>query len=159
MMMLLQRLQLLPWLLSLAWAQPPGPSASQPSSQPAPASRYKDLKSPKQQLLLELGCPQGARSLNRFCLPQPSEDQLSSQAITRVIRQARSHIKACYEHQLKRDPQLRLKPEISFEINVKGRVEALETGLEEPLHHCLKRAIQRLRFPPPKQGRLKISFP
>lgn len=77
-------------------------------------------------------------------------------AVQRVMRRNFSGLRWCYQELLKTDPSARGRVELSWKILPNGRVAsvaATSSSLTEPsLLGCVKRKLNRWRFPAPKDG-------
>jgi TonB family protein len=89
--------------------------------------------------------------------------KLDRNIIAATVRKYLAGIKACYEYQLKRDPNLKGKITVRFTIGIDGNVEAvsiLSSSLEDELvKACVKRRIQRWVFPKPEEGTVTVVYP
>jgi hypothetical protein len=89
---------------------------------------------------------------------------LSQQAVSRVINRAQSQAKYCYEKELTRNPTLAGKITTSFVIGASGDVNHIEitnSTMDSPdVEECLKRVVERLRFPPCEGGGVaEVTYP
>ncbi|MBX3126218.1 MAG: TonB family protein [Polyangiaceae bacterium] len=87
---------------------------------------------------------------------------LDPSLIQQVIRQALPLIKSCYERQLVLTPTLRARLAAEFVIDTSGNVTSasVRTGSAEPsFDRCVVAIIQRLKFPAPKGGTVKVAYP
>ena len=83
--------------------------------------------------------------------------------ITRVVNSRQRGITYCYEKELARNPELQGKVTMSWRIGLDGKVVkvlvASSTLGSKSVEGCMKRAIQRWRFPKPEGGMCQIRFP
>lgn len=94
--------------------------------------------------------------------PVAASGFLDPSLIQQVIRQALPLIKSCYERQLVLTPTLRARLAAEFVIDTSGNVTSasVRTGSAEPsFDHCVVAVIQRLKFPAPKGGTVKVAYP
>ncbi len=103
----------------------------------------------------------------RMKLKKPSEafgtGVLSPNAITKVVKRRAGAVKSCYERQLKRNPKLKGKVVVQFEILQSGRVGKTKivknTTRDPAVGDCIKKQVKRWRFPKPDGGSVTVSFP
>ncbi len=93
----------------------------------------------------------------------PSEANIDSAGVTKVINVSRAAIKRCYDKALTSNPQLKGKMSVKIVINQQGRVNSTEI-VDDSLHDaevakCVKGVIGRLRFPKPADGTATVTFP
>ncbi len=82
--------------------------------------------------------------------------------ILRVVTLRRKGIQYCYEKELAQDPELSGKLSVSWRIMLDGKVGKVlvESGLgHKRLEGCVKRQIERWRFPEPEGGMCRVKFP
>jgi Ca-activated chloride channel family protein len=89
---------------------------------------------------------------------------LDKNIIRRVIRRRQRGLRYCYEKGLTRNPNLGGKLEVTWTIDSKGRVTAVELGesmlKDAKVEGCIVRQIKRWRFPAPKGGgAVKVRYP
>jgi formylglycine-generating enzyme required for sulfatase activity len=95
------------------------------------------------------------------------EGGLSREEIQRVISRVMSEIKYCYERELNKDPNLEGKLVMSWLIGGSGDVQTASAPQNtfsgssvQPIESCVKRIIQRLKFPSPRGGGVvKVTYP
>lgn len=91
------------------------------------------------------------------------QGKLDRNLIAAKVRTYLAGIKACYEYQLKRDPNLRGKITVRFTIGIDGKVtEATivsSTLNDQQVKDCMKRRIMRWKFPKPEEGTVTVSYP
>lgn len=93
----------------------------------------------------------------------PSDANIDSAGVTKVINVSRAAIKRCYDKALTSNPQLKGKMSVKIVINQQGRVNSTEI-VDDSLHDaevakCVKGVIGRLRFPKPADGTATVTFP
>ncbi len=92
-----------------------------------------------------------------------STGALDSRIIARVVKMGMGGIKFCYEMGLKRNPKLGGKVVVEFVISRSGRVSTARVAFsslgDSEVESCIVRRILRFRFPPPKNGSVKVSYP
>lgn len=83
--------------------------------------------------------------------------------ITRVVSSRQRGITYCYEKELARNPELQGKVTMKWRIGLDGKVSkvlvASSTLKNKTVEGCMKRSIQRWRFPKPEGGMCQIQFP
>jgi hypothetical protein len=86
---------------------------------------------------------------------------LDKDVIRRVVRQQTAHFQACYESELRKDPELAGTVRIEFVIDAAGAVtSASADGMAEPVAACVTTVIRRIQFPKPKGGgTVKVTYP
>ena len=91
------------------------------------------------------------------------QGKLDRNLIAATVRKYLAGIKACYEYQLKRDPNLKGKINVRFTIGTEGavtEVTILSSSLEDELvKSCVKRRIERWIFPKPEEGTVTVLYP
>ncbi len=92
-----------------------------------------------------------------------SQGSLDSRVIARVVKLGMGGIKYCYEMGLKRNPKLAGKVVVEFVIGSGGRVRTARVTFsslgDREVESCIVRRILRFRFPPPKNGSVRVSYP
>ena len=96
--------------------------------------------------------------------PKKLESNCERTSIARVISRHASEIKACYETELNRAPELTGKVSVSFTIGGAGEVSesaiAQSTVPEAAaLEKCILARLNRWRFPEPKGGVCVVNYP
>lgn len=90
---------------------------------------------------------------------------LSREEIGEVIRKNQNSIKACYDRELQKNPNIQGRIEVSFTIDGTGRVSqarAIEdqVGTDGAVARCVVARVRRLRFPEPRGGgEVMVSYP
>lgn len=89
---------------------------------------------------------------------------LSKEEIARVVRRHQSEIKYCYESELQKNPSLRGKVSVWWEIDPAGGVsdaKIAESTLDNPTaEQCLLTKIRKWRFPEPEGGGIvNVTYP
>lgn len=92
------------------------------------------------------------------------EGQLDRSIIERVIRQHRREIRACYEAELQRDPDLEGRIVVSFVIDPSGGVARASIGSSTMnnggVESCITTRVRRWRFPEPRGGGIvRVNYP
>lgn len=94
---------------------------------------------------------------------QEATGKLEAAAIKAVMNKNASGFKYCYERSLAKNPSLQGKVTISFTIGTKGtvtRAEVKGTSLDDAeVEKCILNRMKKLRFPKPKGGAVKVSYP
>jgi|GEM_PF-2059124 Predicted membrane protein len=93
----------------------------------------------------------------------PSDANIDSAGVTKVINVSRAAIKRCYDKALMSNPQLKGKMSVKIVINQQGRVDSTEV-VDDSLRDaevakCVRGVIGRLRFPKPAEGTATVTFP
>lgn len=87
---------------------------------------------------------------------------LDRDVIHRVVRSNLSRVKQCYQLELAGAPTLRAKATVQFVIGTSGHVSSASvvrpSGVTS-LDQCLVDVAKRMRFPAPKGGVVKVSYP
>lgn len=82
---------------------------------------------------------------------------LSKSEISTEIRRHLSRIRHCYEKQLKHEPSLAGRVDVSFTISATGAVsKATAKGLRPDVEKCVVSAMKAMVFPAPKGGGIVI---
>ncbi|HCP45261.1 MAG TPA: hypothetical protein DIU15_04435, partial [Deltaproteobacteria bacterium] len=82
-------------------------------------------------------------------------------SIKRTMKRYNGRVKACYERQLKGNPDLAGKVMVSFEILTDGTVTA--AGIEEnttgnkELESCILKVVRRIKFNPPPPDDVEVA--
>ena len=83
--------------------------------------------------------------------------------ILRVVGGRQRGIQYCYEKELARNPELNGKVTMGWRIGLDGKVAKVvvqsSTLGNKSVEGCMKRQIQRWRFPKPEGGMCQIRFP
>lgn len=94
------------------------------------------------------------------------EGALAKEEIERVIKRVMVPITHCYEDELRKNPNLEGKLVMAWVIGASGAVQAVETvqntfadPTAAPIDACVRRALQRSRFPRPDGGTVKVTSP
>jgi TonB family protein len=89
--------------------------------------------------------------------------KLEAKAIKAVMSKNASGFKYCYEKSLAKDPALQGKVTISFTIGTRGTVTQADvkaTTLDNAeVEKCIVNRLKKLRFPKPRGGAVKVSYP
>ena len=90
--------------------------------------------------------------------------QLDREIIQRVIREHRREIRACYEGELQRDPDLEGRVVVGFVISSDGQVAgsriAESTLSNSAVEDCVARRVRQWRFPEPRGGgTVNVNYP
>ena len=89
--------------------------------------------------------------------------ELTAKEIQKVMKARKGLIRACYQAELSRDPELAGKLVISFRITKTGKVRDVEIVKKKSslrndrVESCVERQISRLRFP--AKGKAKVVYP
>ena len=87
---------------------------------------------------------------------------LDRSKVDRVIKRKTPALKACYEQALKRNPGLKGKLIIRFEINTRGRTTSISFGgslKSGQVESCIKKRVKTWRFPRPDGGSVFVDYP
>jgi len=90
---------------------------------------------------------------------------LPAEVIQRIVRQYYGRFRLCYENGLRNNPNLQGRVTIRFLIGTDGKlqgpaqVDKRTTLPDNKVNSCIKAAFQQLRFPQPKQGTVRVSYP
>lgn len=88
---------------------------------------------------------------------------LSREQIEQVVRRHNRGLRACYETELQRDPDLGGRVTANWTIGLDGRVQAQSvienTTGNRNMESCILREISRMRFPQPDGGMVTVAFP
>lgn len=83
--------------------------------------------------------------------------------IQRVVSARSRGVKYCYEKELSRNPELSGKVNVTWRIGLDGKVVKVviagSTLGNKSVEGCIKRQIQRWRFPKPEGGMCQIKYP
>jgi outer membrane biosynthesis protein TonB len=99
--------------------------------------------------------------------PQPTAagaaGSLPRSAILGVIRGQASGLRECYQAALARAPELSATITVKFVIGVDGQVTSAASESsdlkESTISRCLEQRFLRMRFPPPTDGPVTITYP
>jgi hypothetical protein len=101
-----------------------------------------------------------------FVVPQSESGEtgsLDAKEIGRVLAANLGGIKYCYERQLRDSPDLAGKLVVEFTIDQAGKVEnprVLSSTLDDDrVVRCLLTKVSWLKFPPPRGGKVTVSYP
>ena len=109
--------------------------------------------------------PKGSLSPGR---PRVDEKEggslLTAGEISGVVRRHAGGIKRCYEKALRRDPKMRGRISVAFTIGGDGKVIGTKVESkdldDEELLGCVRRRIERMRFPAPRgEGVVQVTYP
>ncbi len=90
---------------------------------------------------------------------------LTAEEINRVVRSRQNAIRACYERQLQRHPNLGGRIVMRWEIGPGGNVTGARVRQSSvnhgPVEDCIVRQVQQMQFPSPRGGQTALvnSFP
>lgn len=88
---------------------------------------------------------------------------LDAAQIRTVIRGGMAGIRNCYTEGLKKDPELKGKIDVGFTIDPEGKVKnpsAKNTSFDAATSDCIVKAIGRLTFPKPSDGKeVEVVYP
>ena len=88
---------------------------------------------------------------------------IDKSTVAQIVQRRLSAIKACYERELKSDPDVAGKVVIQFTIEESGRVsgaKVLNDSTGEPrIGQCVANVISRFKFPQPVGGSVTASYP
>ena len=98
-----------------------------------------------------------------FASPTGDINGLTAEEIDRVVRARAGIFRACYQHELNRNPGIGGKLVIKFSINGEGAVTSASTGSGNGLHNedvesCVKANVMKLKFPA-KGGTSNVNYP
>ncbi len=105
-----------------------------------------------------------ARIVGSVSASTPEVDgNLDQKAVARSIKRRLGAIKACYNRELKRNPDLKGKIVVRFTIETNGRVGQIfvvsNTMGNDKVANCIINKMRRWRFPRPSGGPVGVSFP
>lgn len=84
-------------------------------------------------------------------------------AVLRVVQEAAGAFRHCYEQVLRRSPRLAGRVVMRWTIVEDGAVEEVSVGAStlrnDEIEGCMGTRVQRLRFPRPDGGPVKVEFP
>ncbi len=92
------------------------------------------------------------------------EGTVDANAVARIIRGQLGGIRACYERELRNNPTLSGRLEMSFTIGTSGRITSISAGgplasSSPPVGSCVSGRLRGLVFPTPENGSVEFSFP
>jgi hypothetical protein len=92
------------------------------------------------------------------------EGKLPRDAIQKVERSHNAGIRLCYERALAEDSTLYGMVEVGFTVELDGMVSSTTTGPKTDLPDpsvvaCVKKVFQKMEFPMPEGGVVKVSYP
>jgi TonB family protein len=92
-----------------------------------------------------------------------SSGRAHSEDIDRTIKTHMTRFRSCYQRQLQRNPRLEGRVVMQITIDASGSVssaELAESSLSDSVvEKCIADELLRLEFPPPRGGRVVISYP
>ena len=92
-----------------------------------------------------------------------AKGSLDKDIIRRIVRAHISEVRFCYNRGLSKDPSLRGKVSIRFDIAPSGSVPvavvADDTLADESVGHCIAKAVKRWTFPKPEGGTVVVTYP
>ncbi len=94
---------------------------------------------------------------------QISNGQLDTRTVTNVVLHRTSLLRACYEPEVNRKPELRGNVVVRFVVDSSGSVSeagiASTTLRDDAVEDCVTRVFRSMRFPPQHDGKRRIVFP
>lgn len=92
------------------------------------------------------------------------EGQVDPNAVARIIRGQIGGIRGCYERELRNNPTLAGRLEMSFTIGASGRITRISAGgplasSSPAVGSCVSSRLRGLVFPTPEGGSVEFSFP
>lgn len=92
------------------------------------------------------------------------EGNVDANAVARIIRGQLGGIRSCYERELRNNPTLSGRLEMSFTIGASGRITSISAGgplasSSPPVGSCVSSRLRGLVFPAPEGGSVEFSFP
>ncbi len=88
---------------------------------------------------------------------------LSADAIRQVVQKNLKKIKLCYNRELSKNPDLKGKIEVSFDIGPDGKVKNYKikssSMKNKTVEDCMLKRIRRFKFPKPEKGSVKVVYP
>ena len=118
--------------------------------------------------MVPYGPPAGGLGLGNLGGPAPSGPEvrgsLSRDAIRRVVRQHTGEVRACYERELARHPDLQGRVRVNFISGPTGHVQSAAVSSStlgsEPVESCITGAVRSWRFPAPDGGGIVgVNYP
>lgn len=94
--------------------------------------------------------------------PRPLvKGSLDREVLQRVIRQHMARFKVCYERHLRDHPDAPARPpRVEFRVTADGSTAGVVVASGDPdLDACLARQLESMRFPPPAEGEIHITYP
>jgi len=95
--------------------------------------------------------------------PDVPEGQLDTRAVIFVVRHYLPQVRACYERQLRNEPQLRGQITMRFTVGAGGRVVDTQVVVNstgsDPLAACVSSNLRTWRFPEPEGGAVAFEYP
>lgn len=95
--------------------------------------------------------------------PDVPEGQLDTRAVIFVVRHYLPQVRACYERQLRNEPQLRGQITMRFAVGAGGRVVSTEVVVNstgsDALAACVSANLRTWRFPEPEGGAVAFEYP
>jgi TonB family protein len=89
--------------------------------------------------------------------------KLAKDAIASVVKRRIRSVQACYERELKKNPNLAGKVTVQFTIGTVGRVTSakitVNTTKSAAVGKCIKQRIGLWRFPKPQGGAVTVAYP
>jgi len=90
-----------------------------------------------------------------------SVGSIDKKAVNRYMNSHFAEVKACYEHQLKKNSFLEGKLDLNIDVSVGGKVTGItinkDTVRSAPMLACVRRTIRRWKFPKPTGGHVIIA--
>jgi hypothetical protein len=88
---------------------------------------------------------------------------LSKESVRQVIRDRYTEIRACYEKELKKKPNLHGTVTARFMISEDGSVASVDMASSKlpsaPAVECVGEIFKTMKFPPPPNGMILITYP
>jgi len=88
---------------------------------------------------------------------------LSKESVRQVIRDRYTEIRACYEKELKKKPNLHGTVTARFMISEDGSVASVDMSSSKlpskPAVECVGEIFKTMKFPPPPNGMILITYP
>ncbi|MGF1468871.1 MAG: TonB family protein [Sandaracinaceae bacterium] len=89
--------------------------------------------------------------------------RLDSSVIRRVVGRRAREVQRCYDAGVRFNPRLEGRVEVAFVIDGSGRVQDVDlptSTLGAPaVEACIRRAVERWRFPAPEGGSVEVRYP
>lgn len=96
-------------------------------------------------------------------LPAPSPSGTYTQAILKKVREASPRVRACYQKELAKDPELSIRIMTTLDIEADGSVSRVSLSKVDPerseLNTCITNILKTLKFPPPESGKTTVNTP
>jgi hypothetical protein len=95
--------------------------------------------------------------------PEVPAGQLDTRAVIFVVRHYLPQVRACYERQLRNEPELRGQITMRFTVGAGGRVVGAEAVVNstgsDALAACVSSNLRTWRFPEPEGGPVAFEYP